>query len=165
MNMSFYRAFYHLVWATKYRSALLIEETEVFAYEVIRSKAVQLQVMVFALNGTTDHVHLVASIPPSIAVGEVVKQVKGITSFRLNQSGNRSTPFVWQSGFSMFTFDEKRLPNYIRYVERQKEHHATNNLIPILERLDEFASYKMREIPPPYSGNDRDWWDEMALLS
>lgn len=162
--MSFYRAFYHLIWSTKYRSNLLTSEVETFAYEVMRSKAIQLGATIFALNGIENHVHLVATIPPSISVCEVVKQVKGITSFRLNQLGNRAIPFAWQSEFGMFTFDEKRLPNYIRYVEQQKEHHAQNQLIPILEQIKATSLSTIRDTPLHYLVDDKAWWVEMCSL-
>ena len=33
-----------------------------------------------------------------------------------------------------FSFDERRLPHIIAYVEEQKHHHAHGTIIPILER-------------------------------
>jgi putative transposase len=162
--MSFYRAFYHLVWTTKYRSGLLTPDVEPTAHDIIRSKAIQLEAMVFALNGTDNHVHMVVTIPPKMAVSDFVGQVKGITTFRLNQSGTRSVPFAWQNEFGMFTFDEKRLPNYVSYVERQKEHHAENHLIPILERVEATVPPSLRETPTPYLVDDTEWWETMLTL-
>lgn len=162
--MSFYRAYYHLVWSTKYRSALLTSDVEEIAHDVLRSKAVQLDAIVFALNGTENHIHLVASVPPKIAISDFVGQVKGMTSFRLNQHGSHSAPFAWQHEFGMFTFDEKRLPHYISYVERQKEHHAHNHLIPILERTEAPTTPSICELPLHYSVDDIEWWNEMRRM-
>jgi putative transposase len=58
--------FYHLVWATKDRAPLLTAEVEPILHGLLRSKAVRLGAQVFALNGIEDHVHLIASIPPSL---------------------------------------------------------------------------------------------------
>ena len=152
--MSFYRAFYHLVWSTKYRSELITPDIEPMVHDIIWSKAIQLDGIVFTLNGTDNHIHLVTAVPPSKAVTDFVGQIKGITSYRLNQAGNRSVPFAWQTEFGMFTFDEKRLPNYVNYVERQKEHHAENRLIPILKHTDATSFHSIQEPALAYSEDD-----------
>jgi hypothetical protein len=43
-------------------------------------------------------------------------------------------PFYWQEEYGVFSFDRKRLPNFIGYVERQKDHHTQGTIIPVLER-------------------------------
>ena len=45
-------------------------------------------------------------------------------------------PIYWQSEYGVFSFDRKRLPNYIQYVEQQKEHHSGNRTIAVLEKLE-----------------------------
>jgi putative transposase len=165
--MSFWRAFYHLVWSTKERQPLLMAAVEPFAFEVMHSKAVQLDAVVFALNGTENHVHLVVAMPPRHAAAEFVRQVKAVTSYRINQERISPIPFYWQNEYGLFTFDEKRLPHYVRYVERQKEHHAQQQVIPILERTETMDPPRIRETPILYEtegANALEWWDEMAEL-
>jgi hypothetical protein len=64
----------------------------------------------------------------------------------------------------MFTFDEKRLPNYVRYVEQQKEHHSQNHLIPILERVEEVSPRTIRDTAPNYQTDEPEWWNEMRVI-
>ncbi len=62
------------------------------------------------------------------------------------------------------TFDGKRLPYVIAYVERQKEHHVAGTLIPVLERTEEQASGAgvVREVAAPYDEPGYAvWWEEM----
>ena len=66
--MPYWQTFYHIVWATKNREPLITPDVEAMIYGLIRSKAIGLGGTVFALNGMSEHVHLVASIPPAIAV-------------------------------------------------------------------------------------------------
>jgi len=164
--MPYWQLFYHIVWATKNREPLLTPKVEPVIYGFLRSKAIGLEGTLFALNGVADHVHMVISIPPKIAVATFIGQVKGVASTKFNKSGLSETPFFWQEEYAVFSFDGKRLPNYIAYVERQKEHHAQRTTIPILERFgdSESAPSIIREPAAVYSVEEADWRREMEAL-
>ena len=162
--MPFYQLHYHLVWATKHRAPLLTAEVEPVIYGFLRSKAMGLGATVFALNGVEDHVHMVASIPPKIAVARFIGQVKGAASARFNGLNSSEGTFYWQSEYAAFSFDRKRLPNYVAYVTRQKDHHRTQTLIPILERVSDSDKVMIQETPGSYEVEDRAWWDAMCAL-
>jgi putative transposase len=53
-----------------------------------------------------------------------IGQIKAVASTKFNKSYPDLPAFFWQAEYGVFTFDGKRLPNYIAYVERQKEHHG-----------------------------------------
>ena len=112
-----------------------------------------------------DHLHLVVSIPPRIAVAEFVGQVKGVASARFDKLGVQ--PLVcWELEYGVLTFDGRRLANVVGYVERQKEHHAAQTLIPVLERTDDqpVGFGKLREpgrsmIPATQKRGGGRWWN------
>jgi putative transposase len=162
--MPYSQLFYHIVWTTKNREPLLTPKVELVIYGFLRSKAIGLEGTLFALNGTLDHTHMVASIPPKIAVATFIGQVKGVASTKFNKSGLSDTPFFWQEEYGVFSFDGKRLPNYIAYVENQKKHHAENNLLHMLERSDDGAVHMAREQQAQYVTRADDWWSEMQTL-
>ena len=161
--MPYWQLFYHIVWSAKNREPLLTPEVEPMIHGFLRSKAVGLGATVFALNGVQDHVHVVVSIPPKIAVAKFVGQIKAVGSTKFNKTGPRQA-FFWQKEYGAFSFDAKRLPNYVAYVERQKEHHAQNTIIPILERVSSAAPAMVRESDAIYTAQDADWRREMAAL-
>ncbi|HET90530.1 MAG TPA: IS200/IS605 family transposase [Chloroflexi bacterium] len=132
--MPYWQLFYHLVWSTKNRQPLLIPTVESHIYGHLASKAVGLRGVVYAIGGVEDHVHMVVSVPPAISVAKFVGQVKGVASTKFNKSGVSDVRFEWQDEYGAFSFDAKRLPNYIAYVEQQKKHHKEGTTIPILER-------------------------------
>jgi len=160
--MPYWQLFYHIVWATKNREPLLTPEVEPIIHGYLRNKALGLEANVYALNGYLDHVHIVASIPPKIALSKFVGQIKAVASGKYNQSRPGVAPFYWQEEFGAFSFDRKRLPNVVAYVENQKEHHASNNLIPILER--DLMDDMLRELPALYTATDAGWWREMSEM-
>ena len=161
--MPFWQLHYHFVWATKGRVPIIEPDAEAQIYDLIRGKAAGLGANVFALNGMDDHVHLVVAVPPKLAVANFIGQVKGATSARYNQAARRETPLDWQDEYGVFSFDGKRLPNYIAYVENQKAHHADGQLIRILERTNELTMPFVQESQALYTHDD-DWWHEMEIL-
>jgi putative transposase len=155
--MPYWQLFYHIVWATKNREPLLAPDVEPIVHGFLRSKAIGLEATMFALNGTADHVHMVAAIPPKLAVAKFIGQVKAVASTRFNKSGQSGGPLFWQEEYGVFSFDGKRLPNYIAYVEKQKEHHAANTIIPILERIRGEGVTVIREPALPYILEEDQW--------
>lgn len=163
--MPYYQLFYHLVWATKNREPLLTPEVEPIIHNYLRTKAVGLGAIVFALNGVEDHVHIVASIPPKMAVATFIGQIKAVASTKFNKSYRDHPSFFWQTEYGAFSFDGKRLPNYIAYVQRQKEHHENNKTIPILERTTGEGVKLLREDDVGYAIEDELWRREMEQLA
>jgi putative transposase len=134
--MPFWKCYYHLIWATKHRAPLITPQHERVIYETVRNVSEELGSMVIAINGVADHVHVAATIPPSVAVSEWFKRCKGASSYAVNQSFAKDEPFRWQGGFGALTFGQQRLAMVVRYIENQKEHHATGKLRNFLERLE-----------------------------
>ena len=162
--MPYWQLFYHIVWSTKNREPLLTSDVEPIIYDLLRSKAIGLGATVFALNGVVDHTHLVAAIPPKIAIAKFIGQIKAVASTKFNKSGMGDAAFFWQEEYGVFSFDSKRLPNYIAYVERQKQHHAQNTAIPVLERTDDMVVHLAREDTMPYLVEEDVWRRELATL-
>jgi putative transposase len=131
--MSLWRLYYHIVWATKERHPFISSEVEKPLYNYIIGKSEQFSCIVHAVNGMPDHIHLVASIPPTIAVAEYIRKIKGSSSNYLNKiMGNR---FQWQNGYGVFTVGVKNLEIATNYVKKQKEHHQNKTTIKILETI------------------------------
>ena len=164
--MSYWQLFYHLVWSTKNRQPLLTPVVEKEIYGYLTSKATGLKGVVYTIGGVTDHVHMVVAIPPAISVSKFVGQVKGVSSTRFNQSGVSDMRFEWQAEYGVFSFDFKRLPNYIAYVKHQKKHHAENTVIPILECMtsENVGPRLIKESTSLYVTEKDDWRAELLEL-
>jgi len=104
---------------------------------------------------------MVVAIPPKIAVAKFIGQIKAVASTKFNKSGISEASFFWQAEYGVFSFDGKRLPNYIAYVEHQKEHHAQGTIIPVLERTDDMAVCFAREEAVPYVVEEVTWRREL----
>jgi putative transposase len=122
--MPHYLLFYHFIWTTKNRQPWIVPELEPHLFDSIRSKVIGLGARVLAVNACRDHVHLVASVPPSLSLSNFIGQVKGFSSLRINESGVLPVQFNWQEEYGVFSLDETSLSACVFYTEKQKEHHT-----------------------------------------
>ena len=132
-GMVYWRLFYHITWATKTREPLVTAEIEAEIHQLIRSNAVSQGARVHAVNGMPDHIHLIASIPPSIDLSTFVGRVKGATS-AIHNKEHPEQRIEWQRSYAIFSLDAKRLPHHVAYVENQKDHHRDATTFAVLER-------------------------------
>lgn len=77
-------------------------------------------ILVHAVGGTEDHLHLLVQIPPSLAVAKAVLMVKSNSSRWAKEVGHQ---FAWQEGYGAFSVSHSLLAAAIRYVQNQKAHH------------------------------------------
>ncbi len=134
--MSLWRLYYHIVWATKQRQNFIKQELELELYNYIIGKSTALNCIVHGIGGTQNHIHLVVSIPPTLAISEFVKKIKGSSSRYLNQDLNpNSIKFSWQEGYGVFSLGSKQLNQALAYVKNQKQHHAQGTTNVHLEKV------------------------------
>jgi len=134
--MAFWRTYYHLVWATKERQNLITADKETQLYNYIIGKADSLRCILHAIGGIENHIHLVVSIPPTLAVAEFVKRIKGSSSHYMNHELSSLSSFAWQNGYGVLSLGGKQLDTAVAYVKHQKEHHSQGNIIQSLEHFD-----------------------------
>ena len=135
--MPYWRLHYHLVWATKNREPIIDKAAEQTIRQSISSTARSLRLTLHAVGMVEDHVHVAASIPPSVAVSEAVGRLKGASSHALRNGASAQPEFQWQAEYGAISISGRGLDELIEYVVNQPGRHASNNLHPALERIDD----------------------------
>jgi putative transposase len=125
--MPYWRLFYHAVWATKNRLALIDPSWENDLYGYLWGKATALECIPHAIGGMPDHIHVAISIPPKLAVATLIGRLKGSSSHYINERYAHGS-FMWQAEYGVLSFSEKALLSIVAYINNQKEHHAENTL-------------------------------------
>ena len=75
-------------------------------------------------NGPGNHLHVLLALSPNMAVAEVVKEVKRVSSVFLKDLDDRYyRDFHWQSGYGAFSVSHKFRDNVYQYILHQEEHH------------------------------------------
>jgi REP element-mobilizing transposase RayT len=70
-----------------------------------------------------DHVHLLVGIKPSIAISDLVRDIKAGSSNFINQQHWVKGKFNWQEGFGAFSYSKSQIDTVIKYILSQEEHH------------------------------------------
>jgi len=135
--MTYWRLHYHLIWATFERQPYITLEREKVFYGVLYGKANELDLKIHAAGNVDDHVHVVLSIPPKLAVADCLKHIKGASAYAINSMPNSDGQFRWQEGYGALSVGESSLNTIMAYVARQKEHHKDQTTIPVYERMKE----------------------------
>lgn len=75
----------HLVWGTKYRTAVLSGDVGMRGRELIHEICAQEAVISIKGHVATDRGHLCISIPPQVAISRLVQRLKGKPAYKLLQ--------------------------------------------------------------------------------
>jgi REP element-mobilizing transposase RayT len=124
------------VWTTAGREPEIDEEVELINRASIASTARSLNLIPHAVGMVSDHIHVVASIPPTVSVSEAVGRLKGAASHAVNEGNSRTAPFRWQREYGALSISDRGLPVVTEYALNQRQRHAANNLIATLERIE-----------------------------
>jgi len=136
--MAFWRHYYHLLWATTDRQPLITPEIEQDLYDYITSKVLAQQCLMHGMGGVDNHIHLVVSIPPKLAVSQFVGAIKGSSSHHVEHHlPDLEQKFGWQRGYGSLTFGKKQLETVVQYVLNQKQHHQHGTIITGMECDDD----------------------------
>ena len=133
MRSPFTQLYLHIVWATWDRLPLITPSIERAVYASIQSKCQELQCDLLAIGGVADHVHLLVRIPATITAAELAKEVKGASSHLITHQIAAGEFFKWQGAYGAFTVSKYLVDDVKSYIERQKQHHGSNDLWPDCE--------------------------------
>ena len=119
----------HLVWATWDRLPLITSEIEQPLHRVIASEAQKMGCSPLALNSVPDHLHILVRMPSTLALAELVKHLKGVSSHFVNHTLKPGRPFKWQGFYGAFSVSRWDVERIVAYIQRQKEHPQVSTLI------------------------------------
>lgn len=119
--MSYTNLLYHIVYATKERGPLITNALRPRLHEYLGGTVRGLGGIALEINGTADHVHLLAKLDPKISVSEFMSKLKSTTSGWAKRRTNGR--FGWQARFAAFTVSESQVQRVRKYIRNQEEHH------------------------------------------
>jgi len=114
---------YHVVFSTKGRIPVVAEEIRSRLYAYIGGIVRQMAGDALQISGTTDHVHLLLHLPPTVAVANAVRDIKANSSGWVHGEWPTRRDFGWQTGYGAFTVSESRRGSVLEYIATQAEHH------------------------------------------
>jgi len=113
----------HVVFSTKNRKPMLdsaaMPELARVVGGILRRRGGKL----LAMNGTENHVHLLAVFPPKLSISDHVRDIKAVSSGWMHEKFLRADGFAWQIGYSVFSVSKSNASAVERYIAGQAEHH------------------------------------------
>jgi REP element-mobilizing transposase RayT len=118
---------YQIVFSTKYREKTLdkSERSELFKsiWGILKNKNCHL----YRVNGVEDHIHIATSLHQSVALAQLVKDIKLGSSSFIKEKGIFPNFNGWQDGYAAFTYSIDAKDNLIEYIKNQEIHHQNKN--------------------------------------
>jgi REP element-mobilizing transposase RayT len=123
MPQSLAKVYVHLVFSTKNREPLLVDEWREELFRVLGGTAHNLDCPSLLVGGMADHVHLLLNLGRTITIAEAVGKIKSTSSLWVNQTRGLPHDFHWQAGYGAFSVSQSNVEAVRDYIRRQPEHH------------------------------------------
>lgn len=118
-----------LVFAVKYRQALILPEWEEELYKYITGIIHNKEHQVLAIKGMSDHVHLLMGWRPNQSISSLMQDIKAGSSSWINKHKMNEHLFRWQEGYGAFSYSKSQLNIVKSYIMNQKEHHRKKSFV------------------------------------
>ena len=121
--MSYTCTLYHIIVRTRKSIPAIPEAHERELYAYMLGMANNYQCKVYRIGGMPDHVHLLVSLPPTMALATFVKELKVSTSKWMKTNPHFPLFEGWSQEYAGFTYSIHDKEKIINYIRGQKEHH------------------------------------------
>lgn len=136
MSHTYISELVHVVFSTKERAPIIGPEIQDRLWSFLGGIARKNSFKALAVGGTSDHVHLLISLPATMPVAKAVQLLKGGSSKWLHEIVEAR--FEWQQGYGAFSVGISQENATINYINSQEEHHRAHNF------EDEFLAFLRR---------------------
>jgi len=113
----------HLIWTTKNKEKILLNELKPLLFNHIKESAKQKSIYIDCINGVSDHVHLLVSLKGDQCLSKITQLIKGESSHWVNLNNLSNRKFEWQDEYIAVSVSESVVPRVREYIRNQEEHH------------------------------------------
>lgn len=123
MANTYSQIYIQIVFAVYGRENLISSEWKDELYKYITGIVKNNNQKLLAINGVSDHIHILLNIKPNIALSDLIRDIKANSSRFINEKKFVKGKFSWQEGFGAFSYSISQLDDVIEYIQKQEEHH------------------------------------------
>jgi REP element-mobilizing transposase RayT len=139
MANTYHQVYIQVVFAVKYREAVIANEWKSIVFGVIGNLINETGCKTIIVNGVEDHVHCFFGLKPSVSISELMKTVKAKSSKYINDNQLTKSRFEWQEGYGAFSYGHSQINSVYKYIVNQEKHHKKQTFKEeYLEFLDKF---------------------------
>jgi REP-associated tyrosine transposase len=125
-----FKNFVHLVFVTKYRRGVITCAMLKRMEELIGETCEQMECELIEFNGEDDHIHLMVSAHPKLAVSNLVGKLKGKTAYFIRQEFSKEVrkklwgDHFWSPSYCVVSCGGAPLEIVKKYIENQRRPQA-----------------------------------------
>lgn len=120
MSHAYARNHVHILFATKGVKKCIHGDTRMQLWTNLQDTFRQYGATVVAVGGTEDHVHILVTVPPRVALAALLCAAKANSSTWMNEQGHF---FAWQAGYGAFSVSSSNLDKVKAFIENQAQSH------------------------------------------
>ena len=124
MANTFASLYVHVVFSTKNRAPHIAAEIEDDVWRYLGGICRTHGVKALQIGGVDDHVHLLLSYGPTLALSDFMKRLKGESSKWIFGRWPALGAFSWQDGYGAFSIGKSQVAAMLSYIQGQRAHHA-----------------------------------------
>ena len=121
--MSFISSYFHCVFSTKERRPLIDPALRERLWPFLGGIARQNQMSAIEIGGVADHIHMLLSLPSTMAISKAMQLIKGGSSKWIHETFPAQRTFAWQEEYGAFSVSQSQLDKTVAYIKRQEMHH------------------------------------------
>ena len=117
----------HCVFSTKGRQKLITPELQERLWPYLGGIAREHKMKALAIGGIEDHLHLLLSLPSTMALAKAMQLIKGGSSKWIHDTFPEHRRFEWQEGYGAFSVSVTNQAKVMSYIDNQATHHANKD--------------------------------------
>lgn len=133
--MSYITAYYHIVFTTRNREAVITPSHKNDLCAVIASIINKRQSKALVVNGVENHVHILLNLHQTIALADMMREIKSRSSVWMKESKLFPMFGGWEQEYGAFSISESHKQAVFDYIINQEIHHQKNSLENEFHRL------------------------------
>lgn len=123
MPGTFSQIYIQVVFAVKGRKNLIAREWKDELHKYISGIIKGKEQKPIIVNGMPDHIHAFIGLRPSMAISDLVRDIKNNSSNFINGKKWVKGKFSWQEGYGAFSYSHSHINNVYNYILNQEKHH------------------------------------------
>lgn len=129
MANTYHQIYVQIVFAVKYRNAVISKEWKSQLLGVIGNLINETGCKTIIVNGVEDHVHCFLGLKPVVSASELMKTVKAKSSKYINDNNLTQRRFEWQEGYGIFSYGQSQIDAVYKYIQNQETHHQKQTFL------------------------------------
>ena len=126
--MSYVTSYYHIIFTTYRRQAVITNDRREDLYRVIAHQILEEGCKPHIINGVHDHLHILLSLSPSLALADLMRNIKSKSSVWMKRSGFFPMFDGWGKEYGAFSLSASHWQAVYDYISSQQSHHSLHDL-------------------------------------